>query len=524
MSIKRWFDLANHGARLDRRVSDSGSPHLVMKFKDAEAMAAVLRADNVDAVAQVGWVKAEGELEIQHFGDFRDFTEIARSLAVVFDDDTVSSSIVAREDLKQGEVLEGVDRPIYVGKEHIDHSMKHLPDAIRTRALEMIEKARERQLAFKGASVGATGGKIWELSDKVSEHVGAGFSTVLSQIATMRHDNDVIARISELVGKPTDSAKNEIENILKSVDLDEIGLREYRKTALALGYSRDAVEVIAASEYIQRLSDARDLVLDLDTPQAKPAPISEGYARDVHGFRFEVSADTTTLAAREYQARLTKAVDFIANTFGMEPSDVFPPNTRIRVVQGMANILERGHQVSITRRGKDQSGEDFVDQSNAIVFSQNTLGTALHEMAHALSRRLGDDPAKYDEVIHGSGLMEAMDGNLSEGRMRGVLDLFDEDYTAYLRDPEEVFARMVENALRMRCLDLHGNLDPLGGHAISGHHQNYAPLTPEIMERTIQVVKNYGASRGVMSELSVNVPEAMPEQRQAAGRLTMRGR
>lgn len=120
--------------------------------------------------------------------------------------------------------------------------------------------------------------------------------------------------------------------------------------------------------------------------------------------------------------------------------------------------------------------------------------------------------------------MEAMDGNLSEGRMRGVLDLFDEDYTAYLRDPEEVFARMVENALRMRCLDLHGNLDPLGGHAISGHHQNYAPLTPEIMERTIQVVKNYGASRGVMSELSVDVPEAMPEQRQAAGRLTMRGR
>ena len=33
-----------------------------------------------------------------------------------------------------------------------------------------------------------------------------------------------------------------------------------------------------------------------------------------------------------------------------------------------------------------------MDASGAIVFSQATLGTALHEMCHGLSRRLGDDP------------------------------------------------------------------------------------------------------------------------------------
>lgn len=524
MSIKRWFDLQDQGARLDRKVGANGSGYLELSFHDAETMEKQFSEKSVEAIAAVGWVKPEAGAGIRNYGDFRDFTEIARALSVVFEDEAVTRSIVPRDALKQGEVLEGVDRPTYVGKEHIDQSLKNLPDTIRSRAMEMIEKARERQLTFRGASLGATGGRLWQLAERVSEVTSASLSGSLARIAAVRHDEDTMEQIDRLLSSETDAAKNQLDDIMSRIDIHEHGLREGRKIGIALGYDREVVEKTTAIEYIIGQPDARDLVLDLDAAQAPEAPLSEGFLREVHGYKFEVSADTTTLAAREYQARLTNAVSFIADTFGMEPSEVFMPNTRIRVVQGLAQEGYRGVHISQTRSGKGTDGEEFVDQSNAIVFSQADMGAALHEMSHGLSRRLGDDPSKYDEIIHGSGLLEAFDGTLSEGRMAGVRELDDIEYVEYLRDPEEALARLLENALRQHCIELNGNIDALGGHAISGHWQNFAPATPDVAERTLQVVRNYGAARGVMTELGVEQPENGPGQRQAASRVSMRGR
>lgn len=525
MSIKRWFDLENQGAKIDRRVADNGSGYLELLFHDEAAMNDRLTETRIKAVAQAGWVKPDEGPALRNYGDFRDFTEIARALSAVFDDEVVDRAIAPREALRQGEVLEGVDRPIYVGKEHIDQSLKFLPDTIRSRAIEMIEKARERQLTFRGASLGATGGKLWELAERVSENTSIGLSTSIAKLASARYDDETFDQIEKLASIPTDAARNQLDDILRRIDVEEYLLREVRKEAIAVGRDHDQVEASAAAEYVMAQPDARDLVLDLDPPQAEAAPLSDGFRRDVHGFKFEVSADTTTLAAREYQARLSRAVEFIADTFGMEPSEIFEQNTRIRVVQGLVNRRERGHQIQTTRSGKDFDGQDFVDASGAIVFSQATLGTALHEMCHGLSRRLGDDPAKYDEIIHGSGLMEAFDGLLAEARMNIGYFVEQPEYVEYLRDPEEVFARVLENALRTRCLEQHGTLAPLGGHAISGQHENYAPLDPQIMDRTIQVVRNYGASRGVMAELGQENAEPATVQRQAANRTTtMRGR
>ncbi|WP_273794856.1 hypothetical protein [Brucella intermedia] len=524
MSIKRWFDLQGQGAKLDRRVGANGSGYLELSFHDEAAMNERLTGARIEAVAQAGWVKPETRPAIRNYGDFRDFTEIARALSVVFDDETVDRAIAPREALRQAEVLEGVDRPIYVGKEHIDQSLKFLPDTIRSRAIEMIEKARERQLTFRGASLGATGGKLWELAERVSESTSVGLATSIAKLASARYDDETFEQIEKLASTPTDAARNQLDDILRRIDVEEQLLREVRKEAIALGRDRDQVEANAAAEYIMAQPDARDLVLDLDPPQAAPMPLSEGFQRDVHGFKFEVSADTTTLAAREYQARLTKAVEFIADTFGMEPPDVFEQNTRIRVVQGLVDRHTRGHQIQSTRKGKNFDGEDFVDASGAIVFSQATLGTALHEICHAIDRRLGEEPAKYDEIIHGSGLMQAFDNVLSEAKLNVSHFVEQPEYVEYLREPQEVFARVLENALRTRCLEQHGTLAPLGGHAIAGHNENYAPLDPQIMERTIQIIRNYGASRGVMTEVGLDNAEEAPVQRQPVSRTTMRGR
>jgi hypothetical protein len=525
MSINRWFDLSELDAKLDRRVGVNGSAYLDLTFKSEAAFERHLTADRASVVARSGWVKADEVPAIRHYGEFRDISEIGSAIETIFDPQEVERFIVGREDLRQGEILEGVDRPVYVAKEHIDQSMQHLPDMIRVRALELIEKARERQQNVKGASLGATGGKLYELAQKVSQHLDQNMATSFMRVAAVRHDPETLDQIKQYLADDSDQSRNSLEDILACVDMQEASLREARKNAIAMGYSPDEIENTAIAEYIQVLPDARDIVLDLDAPQAKAAPLSSGFMRDVHGFRFEVSADTTTLAAREYQARLSAAMDFMADTFGMDPADLFPANTRIRVVQGMANDRQRGVQISIKRTGKDAMGEDFVDQANAIVFSQATLGTALHEMVHGLSRRLGDDPVKYDEIIHGSGLMDAMNNAVAEGKMRGIRSLHDNDYVDYLVEPEEVFARMVENALRTRCLEMHGNLDPLGGHAVSGHHLNYAPLDSDTMERTIMVVRNFGEARGVMKETVIPPPvESVSAQPGAASRAKIGGR
>lgn len=73
-------------------------------------MSETLAAGRVEAMVQTGWVKPSEGTSTGNYGDFRDFTEIARALAVVFGDEAVDRSIASREDLRQGEALEGVDR------------------------------------------------------------------------------------------------------------------------------------------------------------------------------------------------------------------------------------------------------------------------------------------------------------------------------------------------------------------------------------------------------------------------------
>ena len=525
MSIKRWFDLQGEGAKLDRKVGPNGSGYLEITFASEQVMGERLATGRVEAMAQAGWVKPSDDASIRNYGDFRDFTEIARALAVVFGDEVVDRSIASRDDLRQGEVLEGVDRPVYVGREYIDLSLKFLPDAIRSRAFDMIEKARERHSTFRGATLGATGGKLWGVAHLVSSSTGTALSTSLAKIMAVRYDDETFEQIEALSAIPTDAARNQIDDIFRRIEIDETLLRSLRKEAMALGREGDEIELVAATEYVLKQADARNLVLDLDAPQAVTAPLAEGFRRDVHGFKFEVSADTTTLAAREYQARLSSAISYVAETFGMEPTEAFEANTRIRVVQGHSDAARQGVQIQTRRSGTDANGDAFVDEAGAIVFSQATLGVALHEICHAISRRLGDEPEKFEEILHGSGLMTAYEGVLSEGRLNGVRELtHDADYVEYLRDPEEVFARLLENALKTQCIEQHGNLDRLGGHAISGHHENYAPLTPKIMDRTIQIVRNYGASRGVMIEVGQEVSDQPAPPPQPASRNPMRGR
>lgn len=515
MSIKRWFDLQDQGAKLDRKVGSNGSGYLELSFRDQGAMTKRVSDDRVRQIANAGWVKPDAGAAIRNYGDFRDFTEIARALSAVFDEETIRQAIAPRDELRQGEVLEGVDRPIYVGKEHIDQSLKFLPDTLRARATDMISAARERQERFRGAKLGATGGRLFELAEQVSEHSGTSFASSIAKLASARYDDETLAQIEQLIANPTDSARDQLEDVLRRIDLDEGIIREARKEGLLLGRSPELAEQGAAEAYLSGQPDARDISLDLDRPFAAPAPLSDGFKRDVHGFKFEVSADTTTLAAREYQARLTRAVEFIAGTFGMEPAEVFEPNTRIRVVQGLADRHTRGQhvQTTVTMRSAESGEDDLIDSAGAIVFSQATMGTALHEMCHALSRRMGDDPQKYDEIVLGSGMMDAFDGVLAEGRLNLRAFTEDPEFVGYLRDPEEVLARVLENAIRHRCLEEHGSLEPLGGHAVAGWHENYAPVEPKVMERALQVVRAYGSERGVMTQLGGDAPEEKaPEQ------------
>ena len=500
-TLKRWFDLSGQEAKLDRKVTESGSGYLALSFRDEAGLTAVVTQETVEAIRDAGWVRADERApQLRNYGTFRDLSEISRSLAPLFGEDEVEAAIVSRDRLRQGEELEGVDRPIYVAKDHIDQSLRHLPDAVRERANALIEMAREQQARFKGASIGVTGGRIWEVGEAVSQSAEISMASAIAKVVAVRFDEDFFGKISKLSQSDDEADRDQLARDLAGVEIDEGALREFRKRALALGRTGADVERTVASSFLTDRRSVASVVLDLDRPRAEPRPLGEGFKREVHGYKFEVSADTTTLAAREYQARLEAAMGYIGTVFGLEPDDLFDANTRIRVVQGMANSSVRGLQIRSVKQGTDQNGQDYSEADGAIIFAQNTAGTALHEMCHALDRRLGDQPDKYDRILHDTGLMTRFEQMISTGQMRGVEELDNLDFVDYLKSEPEVFARLLENALREKCLADTGSLDALGGHAISGHHENYAPTDGETMEQVLRAVRSYGAERGIMPD------------------------
>lgn len=492
--MNRWFDLSGAGAKLDRIVDPNGLAYLNLSFSkpfDAGEKSAV--------IGRAGWVVSEDGKSIQNHASFRDLSEIGTALQAIFDEDTVASSVVAREKLRQGEVLQGVDRPLQVELAYVAGGVQRMADHAQDRVFAQIEAARDRLKEKNLAALGPTGGRMEELVEGLSVLTGGRQSRIAAQLLHIRHDTEMMKIVTAAAGgADAPTAKSDVRELLSSLDDQDAALSQMEERITAIYGDVPQMEQVLIGEYIGARRYDGAVVVDYDRVRSDLSEdITVGVRDTVRGYKFEISPDTTTLVGREMQARLEQTLDFIGEAFGMEPSDLLTEKTRFRVVQkaGLSELGEKGGY-SATSTVRDAEG-DVEFQAGAIVFRPDQISVALHEIGHGIDANLGDDESKYEAIFGETGLRDAYAAVVSEAQL---LEGMDEDYKQYLLSDQEMFARFFENALRQDCMDRNGNLDAIGGTVISGFKSNYAPLERDKLQLFIEAVRDYGRSIGVVPE------------------------
>lgn len=493
--MNRWFDLGAAGAKLDRIVDTSGLAHLKLTFaKGFEA------GERSSAISRAGWVVGEDGKSLQNFATFRDLSEIGTALQAVFGEEAVASSIVAREKLRQGEVLQGVDRPLQVELSYVATGVQRMADHAQDRVFAQIEAARERMKQKNLGTLGPTNGRFEELVGTVSDLTGSRPSRVAVQLLHIRHDAEMMKIIEAAAsGADAPTAKSDLRELLSSLDDREETLKAMEDNLRAIYGDVPQIEELLIGEYITERRFDASVVVDYDRVRSDLSEdITAGVRDSVRGYKFEISPDTTTIVGREMQARLEQTLDYIGETFGVAASDILTEKTRFRVVQkaGLTEIGERGGY-SATTSVRDAEG-DVEFQAGAIVFRPDQISVALHEIGHGLDANLGDDESKYETILGETGLREAYSAVVGEEQLR---DYMSAEFKQYLLSDEEMFARYFENAMRQRCFDQNGDLDAIGGTVISGYRTNHAPLERDKLELFIDAVRDYGRSIGVFPEV-----------------------
>lgn len=498
--MNRWFDLSASGAKLDRIVDARGLVSLKLSF--AEPFDAAGRAS---AMSRVGWVAGADGKSLQNYATFRDLSEIGTALQAIFGEDVVRAAITARDKLRQGETLMGVDRPLQVEMSYIATGIQRMADHAQDRILAQIEAARVRMKERNLGALGPTGGQFKDLIDRVSSLTEKRPSRVAAQLLLIREDADTMKMVAAAaMDGDAVTAKSDLREILSGLHDSDTRLDNMEKSLRATyGEIPEIEDVLIGDFLLERGSDA-SVVVDFDRVRSDLSEdLSVGVRDTVRGYRFEISADTTTIIGREMQARLDQALGFIGETFGVDPGDLLTEKTRFRVVQraGQADIGELGGY-SASSKVEDAEG-DVEFQSGAVVFRPDLISVALHEIGHQLDSNLGETEGKYDAILGETGLRDAYAAVVAEAQLRAGIG---PEFSQYLMRDEEMFARYFENALRQHCKDQTGDLDAIGGTAIAGYRSNYAPLASDKLALFLDAVRDYGRSVGVFPEVRQEPP------------------
>lgn len=487
--MNRWFDLSSNGAKLDRLINEKGLAFLQLTF--GETFDA---ANGSDAINRAGWVKGPEGKSLQNFGSYRDLSEIATILQPMFGEDAVSASIVARNQLRQGEVLQGVDRPVHVDFGFIETGIRQMAAMAQDRVMDNVRSARERIAKKKLNSLGPTGGNFAKMVAGVSENSGERRSRIVAKLLPVRYDDTSMGIVQTALDRGEKGKDVSLTELLASLNGHDKLFAELEDRLGNIYGDMPQLEDVLIAEFMSKKGVGASTVIDYDTVRSELGEdLTVGVKDNVRGYKFEISPDTTTLVGREINARLEQTLDYLADTFGMDVSDLFTEKTRFRVVQkaGLSDLGERGGY-SATTKAIDAVG-DVEFQAGAIVFRPDNISVALHEIGHGFDANLGDDEAKYETILGDTGLRELYGGTVGGAQ---IAEGFGAEIKQYLMSDEEMFARYFENAIRQHCIDQTGSIDAIGGLVIAGHRPSYAPMDKETLSVFVEAVKEYSQSIG----------------------------
>ena len=475
MSVK-WFDLSDHGGKLERPRDDAGVHHVRLALDRPVAAAAL------DPAAAQGWVGSEadpGRL-FTNYRRFEKLSELVTALGPFFPEDVVTASKADVRKLRRGEVVEGFDDPAFDASagmlpplDQVASNLVSMPAAMRERILARVAAAQQ----LSGVGPGADGGtllrndgfRLWrDLSARfgVRDATVALVSTVFlaqerGEAFTAAHDA-LLAAADAGSGLPVaNGAARQRAEIL--VSHPALAYQMFGGLDPSWTEERFYQNALRSVNGFYRMWDGAHFDFS-----------HEPDAAESFGHRFLADPGLPISWRHDAYHRASAALRGASGMLGVDARDLF---------HGRNQLFHLGKGTGDGALGYHHTQHFIVSGEKvsvaAIKFSPFHAGVLMHEVGHGidLSHRADLSPAASAEVmerlIGETGIREHVSSLVERA---GWLPLH---YRAYLLQPDEIVARSFESAMADRLIAAGDpNFERIGGIATLNGGVYFSP-TPE---------------------------------------------
>lgn len=486
--MRRWFDLKPLGGKAERIADANGVLHLALTLENLDSVG----REVLEAAVKKGWVPAtDAPSTFRNYRRFTKMSEVADALSPFFGEDPVLSSVTARPNLSQGEVIEGLDRddgpPGMLGE--IEKNLLLMPEGKRSLILQRV--AAVQKLAGVGAGVGSTvfgndAIALWDaLADRHGRHDATGAMIVGLQLASQRGEK--FAEYEALLiaagsGAPMPTLYRDAEAGSTPRRLAEAFIGAEWRAATARAQGAAGGRVPERDFYLDAMLYTGALVAH---PAFDGAGLDFGQAGEPESFGHKFFAEPgipRSLKADAYH-RASRALAFVADQLDASPEHLFGNAT---VIFHLSRRIATGTAGRYHSRSSDVGG---------VRFSPYAPAAFIHEVGHAVDYAFGRGPEKYEALLDETGVTRYVKELVQAFAPPPAM-------SRYLLDPVEVFARSFSAAMVNTAVEAG---DPagrqFGGILMASAGFDFSPLRePGLSRRFLERLVDWNRDAGVHLE------------------------
>ncbi len=436
----QWFDLKNHGAKLERSQELTGAYFLKLTFEKPAEASAIINS------ALEGWVPNENlpGIEFRNYRDFSRTSTIVAALEPFFERDQLILAKVDAAKLQQNEELLGFTNPIgadlvqslYPSKTMVAQNLVRMLDSEkRDRIIARVEAAQS--IMGITPSVVPFDGRAVEVWHRLASHIGYFDATATMSAAILRAKlaGENYRSFQDAVLAAADSGKG-------IPDLDH-GLESDKRALRLADYIQDVHSQYADRDHgwdeayfyrgFMRRIEANFAVWD--------GKVLGAGLTDPESYNTKFVADPSMPASWKNGMfmRVSMAMEKAAEMLDISPRDLFAD----RAIFHLGKRIGVGEALGYQRGFRPKVGGEVVEM-RTIKISPSSAGVAVHEMGHGvdLSHRQFLKVEDAEAILlDDTGIRQHVNWLVDQNRR------ISDQHAAYLKSPVEMIARSFEAAL-----------------------------------------------------------------------------
>jgi len=484
----KWFDLEPHGLALSRLQDRPGIHVLELTGTDLPMDLSVGHTDG-------GWIVGEGEARLVNHRVITGLRDVADTLRPFLSDDDIEGSLCSAKDLRQGEKLDGVARPVEVDVEVIRGHVELVDESNQHRIIAGVEAAREANARRR---------------ERVVEKPALNGSSlrIMKDLAAAQRSRSIVGSDVDLFGamrslvrlmmaahrELKDSLRQRAQDALVAFDEGDDGPVEDIIIEYGEEFSRSHVpgqleRIDAAQKYADMVGSkhsALEFHLDalcrrLTSPELDgllelPPGLSAEEA--LKGIRFRADPGLPTYMLNDAAVRVSRSLDTMSRVLGVSQDSLIPTNMTLVIASKAAM---KGNVSGSARSGNSNS--------TVVRISHSTPGAFVHEVGHAVHFSNGWEPDTIAALLQEVGLWDPIEDAVLQAKADGYIG---DQYSQYLLHPYEMFARSFDAAMQNEVVaEGDVNFDSLGGGlGTVGGRFDFSPVgNPEMSRKLVDELR-----------------------------------